>query len=509
MKLIYKLIKTDTPFKKGYLFFIIALSLFSFNCSSRTVVTSLEKTGKDSIAITKNTGKTLDIYKLDSEKPEGIPQRAYSIDIFDSQIDKLEIINESTAIIITQKNGIFIILNLKNPSEPKYLHLETGSDKLPSAKIRDAILVRVVPENKDNNSLSSINKAAETEIKTDTGKSGSKIINIIGNKIVKPAEKVIIPEKKTVPVTETVTKPAVTVNKLYVTYYSPNGTGVTECTIDKDYTTVQYKTMNKLNSGLKSDYVHQVACDTKGNLWFRYSPGENSGISRLTPNGEWSNYTHINSELSDPSVSIMKVEKQGEGLSGDNIWFASEHGLTRLTYESDGKETWKLYGKKGGSVGDFAMKIVGLEQRFSDAVMYINSVEILPDSLLFSNNKILYHFTGDNINSFPSDDIGGIEENYIESMFYRNSKSFVTIISKKKGDRVIKSFRSFDLTKRIWSKVDVYKVRKTQPLNILFTPINEKTDFVSLSYKLEEPAYAVYDYTTGEITPVAMPEEKK
>lgn len=154
---------------------------------------------------------------------------------------------------------------------------------------------------------------------------------------------------------------------------------------------------------------------------------------------------------------------------------------------------------------DLVWKIIGVEQKFSDAVMYINSVEILTDSLLFSNNKVIYHFTGDNINSFPSDDVGGIDENYIESMFYRNNRAFVTVVSKKKGDRVIKSFRSFDLKKREWKKVDVYSIMKTQPIKILFTPIDEKTDFVSLSYSMKEPAYAIYDYTTGEIKPVAMP----
>lgn len=295
--------------------------------------------------------------------------------------------------------------------------------------------------------------------------------------------------------------------KLYVTYYTPGGIGVTECTLGKNWESVQCKTITKTNSQLRDNFVHEVAGDMKGNVWFRYSPGEKDGVSRLSPAGEWSHFTHQNSELASADVNIIKVEKPGEGLPGDNIWFATKNGLSSLTYTKDGKEVWRLYGKKY-TTGDMVLRLVGLEDRFTEAALNIVSVEMEQDLIVFANNKALYLLTTDNLNSMPSDDVGGLDENYITRMFCRNNKAVVTIASKKSGRQIIKSVRGFDLKKRVWEKIDVWGVKKAFASEAVFTPLTKTTDFVSLSYMLTAPAYGIYDYGTGAITRIEMSNKK-
>jgi len=285
------------------------------------------------------------------------------------------------------------------------------------------------------------------------------------------------------------------IKKLYVTYYSPGGTGVTECTIKNNWKDITYNTLNRNGSGLRSNYVHQVVPDIRGNIWFRYSASKKEGVSRLNLKGEWDHFDRRNSELGDNGVILIRPEKRGMGQDGDNIWFVSGAGLSRLQYRGK-KENWKLFGDKSNVIDTMA-RAIGIQSWFTDAIVDIVDIEILDDAILIANKEAIYHFKGKNINRFLPETTGGINEHRIFDIKFRAGTIIAKIHSAHEPNPPVRSVMLFDLEKRRWKKLEYFHLANQFPRNIYFIPYNEKQDFVVLKYVSGPSRLAIFDYVTG------------
>ncbi len=150
--------------------------------------------------------------------------------------------------------------------------------------------------------------------------------------------------------------------KLYVLYETPKGSGVTEVSLTGAWQPSGYNHLDSRTTELRSDNIVQVEVDLRGNVWFNYSHRVQKGLSRLAPDGEWAHFDRNNSELPDKFVRTLRSESADNGVVGDNVWFGSVSGLTRLEYragekEGDDREKWKLYGERETTSGIIARAI--------------------------------------------------------------------------------------------------------------------------------------------------------
>ena len=174
---------------------------------------------------------------------------------------------------------------------------------------------------------------------------------------------------------------------LFITFNTATGAGISYCDLSAMGEEVDFQcdVYNTENSELASNLVNQVTSDIKGNIWFLYHYIEGKGISRLSVDGKWFRFDEYNSELSSSEIYLVLPEKENEGLPEDNIWFVSGDGLSRLVYKEDA-EIWKFYGDKKGVTEGLA-RIMGIEEWFTDAIINITDVKILPNSLAISNKN--------------------------------------------------------------------------------------------------------------------------
>ena len=293
--------------------------------------------------------------------------------------------------------------------------------------------------------------------------------------------------------------------KLYVTYKSPFGSGVTICKISENFRGAVFSTLNKQNSQLRSNYVHQIAVDLKGNIWFRYSSIEEEGVSRLSPSGEWDHFNMRNSELGDSGVTLMAIESKDEGLENDNIWFVTAAGLSRLEYKN-GKEIWKLYGDKQTFINKI-IRFLGLESYFTDAIMGIRDIVILQDSILIANMHAIFHFTGEYINRFVPETVKDIDDCEISHIAYFNNFVHVFIKLPLKQDPSIRSLMILNLKKRIWQRMNYWPILQAYPDNIHLLPLDANNSQVILIYSSGELKSAIYNYPRSELneTPILTP----
>ncbi len=292
----------------------------------------------------------------------------------------------------------------------------------------------------------------------------------------------------------------------YITYAASAGYGVTKCPLsyaDK----IKCEQLNRANSDLKSDYVVQVQADKKGSLWFRYDPSEEEGVSRLSLAGEWNHFTMNNSELGDSSVYLMRFEEGREGLKGDNLWFVSGSGLSRLQY-AGANENWKLYGKKK-SLGTTVTKLLGIEDWFTQVILDIEEVEILSNALLITNKNGLYYFTDKGINRFIPEDLGGLDKNRLDEMFIRDRYVALELVSNQTGREEVSFFLSLDLRKRKWRKVNLWKIRETRPKSVLAVPYTRSSDLLILQYHHQPDVLLLYDFKRAKVTKIVKNDLKK
>ncbi len=352
-------------------------------------------------------------------------------------------------------------------------------------------------------------------------------------------------------------------NSLLVIYKSRAGSGFSECSLDFENKRSACKTYTKENSGLLSNYVNQIEADARGNIWLRYAENLDLGVSKLTPGGEWDNYDGHNSQIGHNSVKLIRTEKKDEGFKGDNVWFVTSSGLSRLKFiepkkktvkdtendnskgskkineseddiEDEGKitimdydaktplkkkkkkkktkinakpeEKWIFYGDKGAA-SNVLYRAMGIQSWFTDAIINIVDLEVLPDSLLIATNDTVYHFKDRSILRYKANTTGGIDNKIISRLFYRNGRFFIKIRSQNDFFQV-QSIEIFDMMGKKWHKLDYWHIKKTYPLHITFTPFNKTSDLVLLKY-YDETLVALMDYSNYKLKLIKIKTEEK
>ncbi|MFH0974701.1 MAG: hypothetical protein V1874_02840 [Spirochaetota bacterium] len=292
--------------------------------------------------------------------------------------------------------------------------------------------------------------------------------------------------------------------KIFITYFTPGGVGVTECNINKDFQ-VACKTYNTFNSELKSNFVHQIVSDIKGNIWFRYSDSAMAGVSRLNPDGKWYHFDRRNSNIGDSSVMLIRAESENEGLKGDNVWFVTAGGLSKLQY-GEAKEEWFFYGDKQTVANKF-INAIGLQHWFTDAIVDIRDLAVLPDSLIIANKDALFHFTENNIERFVPDVTGGTDALRITEIQCRNNNIFVKIRPHREPVPSIRYFMLFQRDLRKWQKIDYWQFEKEYAKEILLLPYNENEDILIINYPSKKSRIAFFSYKDLSLRTVIIGDE--
>ena len=290
--------------------------------------------------------------------------------------------------------------------------------------------------------------------------------------------------------------------RLYVSYYAPNGAGVTECRINGNLTSFQCRSFDMKISGLKSDRVHEVVPDHKGSLWFRYSPRDLAGVSRLKKDGTWQHYDRNNSELGDNAVSIIKIEKKYKGFPGDNIWFVSRAGLSRLRYDRP-KEEWKLYGDKH-SFSDSLANAMGVKGWFSKAIVNIVDLKVEDRYLMIATRHALYRFEDGKVNRFVPKAIGGLEELRIRRMWVKDNVAIAVISPQRDARRTIVSVAAFKLKERTWHSLKYWHIAKGFPRDMEFIVLDKNHDLVVLTYHNGNMKLALLSYKDLSLKPLEI-----
>ena len=299
------------------------------------------------------------------------------------------------------------------------------------------------------------------------------------------------------------------IRKLYVIYDTPKGSGATEITFKDGLTVDRYNQLDTTSSELRSNNIVQVTSDMKGNVWFNYSKKDEKGLSRLNPKGEWVHFDHNNSELPDKYVRIVRSEGPSNGVDGDNVWFASLSGLTRLEYrpgekDEEDKEKWKLYGERETTSGIIA-RAIGVRELVSDAVLDIIDLHIIDKNLLLANRKGVYTFNGKSMNRFMPDSIGGLNETQISAINYRDGFVIVKTRPEEKQFQYIDNLNLLDLKKRKWTKIKHWLIKKDYPKDVFFMPYTKGVDFVGLTYLDGTTMFAFFNYDTMELKKIEAP----
>ncbi len=291
--------------------------------------------------------------------------------------------------------------------------------------------------------------------------------------------------------------------RFLVTYLAPRGGGVTDCRVGGDLTSFTCTSLNKRNSDLKSDRVHETVFDHAGNLWFRYSPRDLAGISRLKKNGNWQHFDRNNSDLGDNAVSIIHVEKKNRGFTGENIWFVTRAGLSRLRYDKK-EEEWKLFGEKH-SLGDTITRAMGIDTWFSDAIVGIVDLAVRKDHLMIATKYAVYRFKEGNVNRFAPKEAGGLDELRIRSMVVRGDTVFVVISPQRDPRREIVAIKIFKIKDRTWHSLKYWGLNRQYPRHVKFFSIDSDHDAIVFSYGNRGDKAALLLHSNFTLQPLVLP----
>lgn len=287
---------------------------------------------------------------------------------------------------------------------------------------------------------------------------------------------------------------------IYITYLTPAGNGVTECSISSPEN-YQCKTYTTANSELKSNLVHQVLRDTKGGLWFRYSPNEVLGVSRRAADMTWHHYSKQNSNIGENSVSLIRADGEENGFPGVNVWFVTAAGLSRFSYGE--KEEWFFYGDKNTFVNKVTQAI-GIQSWFTDAIVDITDIDFGPTSVMIANKYALFNFSERNVERFLPETTGGADNLRISGMFMRGGFVYAKIRAHREKNPAIRHLMVFDTAKKKWTDVKYWKLHNSYAEDIVINPFNERNDLLLLKYKDGKTILALMsreDFSLKEIAP--------
>jgi hypothetical protein len=267
--------------------------------------------------------------------------------------------------------------------------------------------------------------------------------------------------------------------RIFVTYYTPAGMGVTECKISGDFN-FSCAQFNTSNSELKSNFVDQVISDMKGNIWFRYASRLSLGVSRLDAEGKWFHFNSTNSNIGNNKVLLMRSENESNGHKGDNVWFATGSGLSKLQYGQE-KEEWFFFGDKQ-TFTDKLVDAIGIRHWFTDAIIDIVDIAILPDSIIIANKYALFYFTENNIERYLPETTGGIEELRIEHIVQSNNNIFVVIKPRREPEPLIRYLMLFQLDSKKWHNIDYWPLEKEYAADAVINPLDADTYAILFKY---------------------------
>ncbi|HPR50115.1 MAG TPA: hypothetical protein PK341_19215, partial [Spirochaetota bacterium] len=215
-----------------------------------------------------------------------------------------------------------------------------------------------------------------------------------------------------------------------------------------------------------------------------------------------------NSELPDKFVRYLRSEGPDDGVAGDNMWFASVSGLSRLEYrpgqkDEEDREKWKLYGERE-TTGGIVARAMGIRELVSDAVLDLIDLHVTDKLLLMANTTGVYTFNGRSINRFIPDSSGGLNETQIRDINYRDGYVIVKTRPLAKQNQYVDSVSLLNIKKRKWIKVKLWEFDKNYPRNIYFIPYKKGIDFVALDYINSATKFAFFDYETLELKKLEM-----
>ena len=242
--------------------------------------------------------------------------------------------------------------------------------------------------------------------------------------------------------------------QLYLTFKSTNGNGIRQCKLAQ----IECSFITE-SDGLRTNHVDAVALDNDGNLWARYDSSEESGISMRKPGEKFLHFDQSNTELAENSVYYMKFEKPGQGLPGENLWFVSRSGLTRLKREGE-SQTWKLYGKKSSFTTTMA-RLAGIEDWFNkNAIPGIKQIEFIDNGLLLNNGKQLYLLKEESVQQFRPGQLDGLVEARIGYIEICNRGILTPVYTKTAGKFELSALLILDIETRQWQNIDFLHILK-------------------------------------------------
>ena len=302
------------------------------------------------------------------------------------------------------------------------------------------------------------------------------------------------------------------IRRLYVLYDTRKGSGATEITLGQGWTVSSYKHLNRYSSDLGSDNITQVEIDALGNVWFNYYYKEKRGVSRMSPEGEFSSFDRNNSEIPNKFVNVIRAEKPDMGVKGDNVWFASRSGLTRLQYrpekkDEEDREMWRFYGERE-TAGTTVARALGVHRFFSDAVLDLVDLTISEKYVIMANPLAVYTFTGKSTNRFSPGNTGGITDTRIYDISYKNGH---VIVKTRPGETTAYSTKSLmllELKSRKWFEINVWEVTRDYPAKIYLYTYNKDTDLLVLKYFSNKTVFVLLNYNTKKLKRVNLPEYK-
>jgi hypothetical protein len=159
-----------------------------------------------------------------------------------------------------------------------------------------------------------------------------------------------------------------------------------------------------MRSRLRSPKVARLAPDARGGVWIEYGEPR-LGVGRLSGT-VIANYDHLNSALPYHTVEFAAPEPPDSGLPGDQVWFATVDGLTRLDLLAF---TWTHYGRQHDPSSD-AARFLGLDAMFSKAILGIRDVACSPGAVWIATGPRVYRYDGSEFTPMRTDFVAGLSK---------------------------------------------------------------------------------------------------
>ncbi|MFH1001465.1 MAG: two-component regulator propeller domain-containing protein, partial [Bacteroidota bacterium] len=121
---------------------------------------------------------------------------------------------------------------------------------------------------------------------------------------------------------------------------------------------IKYKNIHSGNSNLSNDYVRNIYCDSKGNLWFGTVFGLNFLSNEKIKNHDFTFDVFLNDPENNQSISYNDIVNIFED-SRHNLWISTYgNGLNKLIENKDGNYFFEQYTKNDGLANDIVYGIL-------------------------------------------------------------------------------------------------------------------------------------------------------